>query len=92
MASIAPTVVELVSCNRRSCTEAGAITVSAELVSGGQVFESTNRGTFSDGTCTYRFTSSAVGTDGPAEITLDGGTVIGQGSYSSEEFSIASRC
>lgn len=91
-ASIAPTVVELLSCNRRSCTDAGAITVSAELVSGGQVFESTNRGTFSDGTCTYRFTSAVVGTDGPAEITIDGVTLAGQGSYSSEEFSITSRC
>jgi hypothetical protein len=91
-ASIAPTVVPLLSCNRRGCTEAGSVTVSAELVSSGQIFESTNRGTFSDGTCTYRFTSSAVGTDGPAEITMDGATVAGQGSYVSEDFRFTQRC
>ena len=91
-AAIAPSVVPLLTCNRRGCTDAGAITVSAELASSGQVFESTNRGTFSDGTCTYRFTSSATGTNGPAQITIDGSTALGEGSYSSEEFSITSRC
>lgn len=91
-ATIAPTVVPLLSCNRRGCTEAGAISVSADLASSGQIFESTNRGTFSDGTCSYRFTSSVLGTDGPAEITMDGSTVLGQGSYSSEDFTITSRC
>jgi hypothetical protein len=91
-ASIAPTDVPLLSCNRRGCTEAGALTVSAELASGGQIYESTNRGTFSDGTCTYRFTSSTVSTDGPAEITVDGSTVVGQGSYESEDFRFTTRC
>lgn len=91
-ASIAPTVVPLVSCNRRSCTEARAITASADLASSGQLFESTNRGTFNDGVCTYRFTSTAVSTNGSAEITLDGVTVAGQGMYSSEEFRFTTRC
>lgn len=91
-ARIAPTVVPLLTCNRRGCTDAGEVSVSAELVSNGQLFESTNRGTFSDGTCTYRFTSSAVSTNGPAHITVDGSTVSGEGSYFSEDFRITSRC
>jgi hypothetical protein len=91
-ASIAPTLVPLLSCNRRTCTEAGAVTVSAELVSAGQIFESSNRGTFSDGTCTYRFTSSTVSTGGSAEITVDVSTVAGQSWYGSEDFRFTQRC
>jgi len=91
-ASIAPTVVPVVSCSRRACTDAGAVTASAELVSSGQIFESTNRGTFNDGTCTYRFTSSTVSTNGPATITVDGSAAVGEGSYGSEDFRITSRC
>jgi hypothetical protein len=91
-ASIAPSVVSLLSCNRRDCTEAGAVTVSAELVSSGQITESTNRGTFNDGVCAHRFTSSSLSTNGPAEITVDGSTVSGEGSYGSEEFRFTARC
>lgn len=91
-ASIAPIAVPLLSCNRRGCTEASVVTVSAELVSTGQIFESTNRGTFSDGTCTYRFTSSATSSDASAQITMDGSTVSGFGSYTNEDFRFTSRC
>jgi hypothetical protein len=72
--------------------EADVVTVSVDLMSNGQIFESTNRGTFSDGTCTYRFTSSATSAGGSAEITVDGVSVAGEGSYTTEEFRFTTRC
>jgi len=91
-ASLSPTQVTLFSCNRQGCTESDAVMVSAAWTSTGQVIEFSNRDTFSDGTCTYRFTSTGMQSQATADITIDGTTIGGNGFYSMEEFRFTIRC
>jgi len=91
-ASLSPTQVTLFSCNRQGCTEGDTVNVSVEWTSTGQIFEFSNRGTFRDGTCTFRFSSSGKQSEGTADITLDSSTIGGNGFYSMEEFRISQHC
>jgi hypothetical protein len=91
-ASLAETSVTFFDCNQRGCTEGDTITVSAELTSFGPVFTFTDRGTFSDGTCTFRFRSSGEQSEAAGTLTIDGETLDANGSVSISEFTVSSQC
>lgn len=87
-ATLAPTSVQL--CDRRSCDD---VVVSASLSpTGGPVFTHSDRGTFSDGTCTFRFSSSGSSTEVSGTITLDGLTSDAFGTVGVSEFRVSTRC
>ncbi|HEX7197463.1 MAG TPA: hypothetical protein VF364_11605 [Candidatus Limnocylindria bacterium] len=90
--SLAETSVTFVTCNQRGCTEGDTVTVSAELTSVGPVFTFTDRGTFSDGTCTFRFRSSGEQSEGTGTLTIDGETLDANGFVAISQFTVSSRC
>jgi hypothetical protein len=91
-ASLAETSVTFMQCNQRGCTEGDTVTVSAELTSVGPVFTFTDRGTFSDGTCTFRFRSSGEQSEAAGTLTIDGETLDANGFVGISEFTVSSRC
>lgn len=91
-ASLAPTSVTFFSCNPRGCTEGDTVTVSAELTSVGPVFTFTDRGTFSDGTCTFRFRASGEQSEAAGTLTIDGETLDANGFVGTSEFTVSSQC
>lgn len=54
-----------------------ATTVSAEFTATGSLVKSSQRGTFSDGTCTFTYSSRGSGREATAVLTLDGQVVSG---------------
>jgi hypothetical protein len=90
--SLAATSVTFFQCNQRRCTEGDTVTVSAELTSVGPVFTFTDRGTFSDGTCTFRFRSSGEQSEATGTLTIDGETLDANGFVATSEFTVSSRC
>lgn len=91
-ASLAETSVTFFECDQRGCTEGDTVTVSAELTSFGPVFTFTDRGTFSDGTCTFRFRSSGEQSEATGTLTIDGETLDANGFVGTSEFTVSTRC
>lgn len=90
--SLAETSITLSDCNRRGCTESRTVTVSAQDGAVGPVFSESSRGTFSDGTCTYRFSSSSESAEVAGTMWIDGVAVDQSGSASISQYSVTSRC
>lgn len=90
--SLAPTAVTYVSCNQRGCVEHGTVTVSAELNGFGTVFTDTQRFTFDDGICTYRFSSSGEQRQATGTISVDGETLSAEGNIGMGTFTEMVRC
>jgi hypothetical protein len=86
------TSITLFDCNRRGCTEGRTVTVSAQDSAVGPVFSESSRGTFSDGTCTYRYSSSSQSAEVAGTMWIDGAAVDQSGYASISEFSVMSRC
>jgi hypothetical protein len=91
-ATLAATSVTLFECNQHTCVEGDTVTVSAELTGFGPVFTQTDRGTFSDGTCTVRFSSSTENRSGTGTLTIDGVTTSVDGSFGTGKFTFMERC
>ncbi len=86
------TAITLFSCNRHTCTEGDTVVVSAQDSAIGPIFSETSRGTFTDGTCTYRFSSSSDSAEIAGTMTIDGVTLEQQFGYASiSEFTVSSR-
>jgi hypothetical protein len=90
--SLAPTSVTFVDCNQRGCVEGDTVTVSAELTGFGLVFSDTQRGTFTDGTCTVKFSSSGDQRQATGTLTIDGNVLSAGGNIGSGTFSFMERC
>ncbi|MCV0403832.1 MAG: hypothetical protein K5924_08980 [Chloroflexi bacterium] len=87
-ASLAPTSVDV--CGRRTCTTR---TVSANLTStGGPVYSDSNRGTFTDGSCTVRYSSTGTSTEVSGTISIDGSALSAYGSVGTYEYRYSVRC
>lgn len=71
--TLADTIIGLSDCDRRGCTESRTVTVSAQDSAVGSVFSASSRGTFSDGTCTYRYSSSRESAEIAGTMWIDGG-------------------
>lgn len=91
-ATLAPTAVTFFTCNQRGCVEGETVIVSAELTADGPTFTSTDRGTFSDGTCTVRFTSSNEQRQATGTLTIDDETMSANGSIGTGQFTFMERC
>lgn len=91
-ATLEPTPVTFFECNQRGCVAGDTVVVSAQLTGVGPVFSQTDRGTFSDGTCTFRFSSSTENRSGTGTITVDGVTLSADGSFGSGRFTFMERC
>ena len=90
--TLAETTVTFVECNRRGCRETGTATVSAEDFRVSNIYTSSDRGTFSDGECTFRYSSTSEGADVAGTMTINGVVYEQMGSASISEFSVSSRC
>lgn len=90
-ATLAATQVTLYDCNQRTCTESRTVTVSA-ADSGGPVGTYTNRGSFKDGTCTYRYSESGSQAPVSGTLTIDGITMAEDGYASISDFKVQSTC
>lgn len=80
-ATLAPTDVELTSCNRQGCTVSRTVTVSGTLTGTGTEFTSTGRGTDKFDDCTVRYSYSSTGREGEGTITLDGTSMDATGGF-----------
>lgn len=90
-ASLASTTVTLNRCNRRACTESRTVTVSASD-SGSPVATFTNRGSFKDGTCTFRYSESGYSAEVAGTITIDGVTIPETGYAQVSDYKVQSSC
>ena len=91
-AELLPTAVTFFECNRRGCTEGDTVIVSADLTGSGPVFTDTQRGTFTDGTCTVKFSSTSDQRQATGTLTIDGETLSANGNIGSGTFSFMERC
>jgi hypothetical protein len=85
-ATLAPTDVELSSCNRRTCTVGRTVTVSGTLTGTGTVNTSTGRGTDKFDGCTIRYSYSSASRQGEGTITIDGETMDATGGFGSTTY------
>ena len=90
-ATLAPTDVTFYECDRRGCTETKTVTVSASD-SGGPVQSFSSRGSFKDGTCTYRYSESGVSAPVTGTLTIDGVTLDESGWASQSQFKVQENC
>jgi hypothetical protein len=72
--SLVPTEVTLSACDHRTCTETRTVTVSASDT-GGPVQPFSNRQTYKDGTCTYRFSETGSSAEVSGSLTFDDTTI-----------------
>ena len=82
------------TCGPRRCTEAGsrAVTVSALDTAVGPISTSSGRGSFTDGTCTYRYSYTDQSAELAGSMTIDGVTMDEWGYGSVSKFSTTVRC
>ena len=88
VATLAPTTVTLE--DRGSATR--EVTVSAQDSPTGPIGTSTGRGTFTDGTCTFRYSYTEQSAEVAGTITLDGTTFNEFGFAASGENTVTQRC
>jgi hypothetical protein len=96
-ATVSNTTVTLQSynCDRQGeCTVTGTrdVTVSASDQPVGPISSGTSRGTFTDGDCTYRYTSTSTSAEVAGTITLDGATYDEQGFADTSVYKVSTRC
>ncbi len=87
-ATLAPTDVELSSCNRRTCTVSRTVTVSGTLTGTGTVNTSSGRGTEKFDGCTVRYSYSSASRQGKGTITLDGESMDATGGFGSTTYKV----
>ncbi|WP_448613817.1 hypothetical protein [Modestobacter sp. URMC 112] len=90
VATLAPTTVVLTSESGRGTTR--TVTVSAEDSPVGPVQTSSGRGSFTDGTCTFRYSYTERSAPVPGTITIDGVTFEESGFASTGQNTVTERC
>ncbi|HEV8282529.1 MAG TPA: hypothetical protein VGQ02_11755 [Candidatus Limnocylindrales bacterium] len=90
-ATLSDTQVDLLSCNQRTCTDAGSVSVSASD-SGSPVAKYTNRGSFRDGNCTFRFAVAGQTAQVTGTMTIDGTVLAEEGSANTEDYRVSEQC
>ena len=91
-ASLAPTDVTFFNCNQQGCTEGDTVVVSAELTAFGPTFTDRQRSTFSDGTCTFTFSSSGQQRQATGTLTVDNETLSADGNIGMGTFTFREHC
>lgn len=90
--TLSETSILLSDCNRQGCTVSRTAIVSAEDSAVGPVRSESSRGSFSDGTCTYRYASSSQSAELVGTMWIDGSAVEQSGFAAISEFTVVSRC
>lgn len=90
-ATLSDTQVTLYSCNQRTCTEGDTVTVSASD-RGSPVIDYSGRGSFKEGTCTFRFSFTGQRADVTGTMTIGDTTLAQQGGASTEDYRVSERC
>ncbi len=90
-ASLRQTTIALSECNRRTCTATRTMTASASA-SGGPVGTFSNKGSFRDGTCTFRYSESGVSASVDGTLTIDGSSVAAYGYVQQSDFKVQESC
>lgn len=90
-ATLAPTDVELYSCNRRTCTVSRTVTVSGTLAGTGTVNTSSGRGTEKFDGCTIRYSYSSASRQGEGTITIDGTSIEAIGGFGTWTYKVTYR-
>lgn len=82
------------TCTPESCEEevSREVVVSASDTAVGPAFTSRQRGTFRDGTCTFRFSSTLTGAPVEGTITIDGVTYDETGTAEVGKYRVMQRC
>lgn len=90
-ASLAPTLVTLLACDRRVCTESRTVTVSA-FDAGGPIQASVSRSSYKDGTCTFRYSESAQFAEVSGTLTIDDTTIPETGFAQLSDVKVVETC
>jgi hypothetical protein len=90
-ATLAPTEIQLVSCQGRACRPTETITVSGSF-DAGQITTYSGRGQFREGGCIFRFSYTGERAEAIATIVLDGTTLTGSGEVFREDYRVSSTC
>ena len=90
-ATLAPTDVELSSCNRRTCTVSRTVTVSGTLTGVGTVNSSSGRGTDKFDGCIIRYSYTSANRQGEGTITIDGTSMDATGGFGSTTYKVTYR-
>ena len=91
IATLSETEITFFECNRRGCTEGETVIVSASD-SGGPVGTFTNRGSFKEGGCTFRYSESGSSAPVSGTLTIDGVTMAEEGWASVSQFTVQENC
>jgi hypothetical protein len=91
-AVLSPTQVTFFECDEQGCVEGDTVLVSAELTASGGSSTDRSRQTFTDGTCTFTFTSSGESRQATGTVTIDGESMAVGGSIGSGKFTFMERC
>ena len=90
-ATLSETDVTFFSCNQRRCTEGDTVTVSA--TDSGPAVAYSGRGSFRDGSCSFRYSFTGYRAEVTGTMTVDGQTLEQDfGSASTEEYRVMERC
>ncbi|HLO36297.1 MAG TPA: hypothetical protein VK194_09455 [Candidatus Deferrimicrobium sp.] len=90
-ASLAPTAVTLFECDRRACSETRTVVV-ATSDTGGPVTATVSRNFYRDGTCTYRYSESALSAEVAGTLTLDDVTMPESGYAQLSDVKVTETC
>lgn len=92
-ATLSPSTLQVVECGPVSCSPTGSISVAGAWTAAGEPIPFSSRSTFTDGTCTFRQTSTGERVDATASITVDGTTYQALFATIAEEtFVVSERC
>ena len=90
--TLAPTAIQLYSCNRRTCTPSDVVTVSGTFSGTGEVTTYSGRGSFTEGGCRYQYSYRGESQQALVELTVDGSTTTGEGMINEERYSFSTTC
>jgi hypothetical protein len=90
-ASLAPTPVALLACDRRLCSASRTVTVSA-FDTGGPVQATVSRSSYRDGTCTFRYSESAQFAEVSGTLTIDDAAIPEAGFAQLSEVKVVETC
>lgn len=92
-ASLSTSTLQVLECGPVTCTTTGTITVSGTWTAVGDPVGFSSKSTFTDGTCTFRQTSTGERVDATATVTVDGTAYESTfATIAREEFVVSERC
>ena len=92
-ATLQPSTLQVVTCGPQSCSPSGSISVAGSWTATGEPISFSSRSTFTDGTCTFKQSSTGERVDATATITVDGTAYQALfATIAQENFVVSERC